>query len=289
MHYQNEPLLPMQTIRKILVPTDFSVRANAAFTTASQLARNFKAEVHLLHVLEVPQLEVKSKEGLLSQDGLMHFLEKAVEEVKLKTAELKTLFPSVKVHEHVFVDRVHNQIFSLIETLQIDLVVMGSSGAEGWEELLVGSNSQKVIRNASCPVLVIKNSKPLELKNVIYASDFENYTPSSIEFVKLLQAHYKSRLHLLTVITPKTFEASRTTVRRLSNFAVQHGLEHYETHAYNNFSEEEGIVAYAEDCKADLIVMCTHGRTGLARMLAGSIAENVANHSSVSVTTFRLI
>ncbi|TAF33633.1 MAG: universal stress protein [Cytophagales bacterium] len=278
----------MLQIKKILVPIDFSVRSNAAFVAACNLAKHFDAEIHLLHVLEMPNLKEVTGDNRNSE-SLVPYLTKSTAVIKDKMTELKKLYPSVKTQDHVLMNKVHQQIFDCVETLDIDLILMGSSGAEGWDELLVGSNSQKVIRNANCPVLVVKNNKPFLLRNIVFASNFEDYSQESVDFVQTLQSFYNSKVHLLTVITAKTFEPSRNTRKRLNNFAVKYNLEHYEVHSYNEFSEEEGIVAYAEDCKADLIIMCTHGRTGVARMLAGSIAEGVANHSSVSVCTFKLI
>jgi hypothetical protein len=74
--------------------------------------------------------------------------------------------------------------------------------------------------------------------------------------------------------------------RRLDEFARKLQLKNYTTNIYNDYSEEEGVIYFADSINADMIAMATHGRTGFAHMMAGSIAERVVSHSKRPVFTF---
>ncbi len=68
--------------------------------------------------------------------------------------------------------------------------------------------------------------------------------------------------------------------------AEEIGFKSYDIHVYNDSSEEAGILNFAQSVNADLIAMATHGRTGLAHLLAGSLAESVVNHTHKPVLTY---
>jgi nucleotide-binding universal stress UspA family protein len=72
----------------------------------------------------------------------------------------------------------------------------------------------------------------------------------------------------------------------METFARRANLRNYTINIFSDFNEEEGIIDFAKSVKADMIAMATHGRTGFARVLAGSIAEDVVNHSQTPVLTY---
>ena len=72
----------------------------------------------------------------------------------------------------------------------------------------------------------------------------------------------------------------------MEKFAKKLGLKNFTINIFNDITEEEGIIYFAESIDADLIAMATHGRTGFAHVLAGSIAEDVVGHAKRPVLTF---
>jgi nucleotide-binding universal stress UspA family protein len=72
----------------------------------------------------------------------------------------------------------------------------------------------------------------------------------------------------------------------MEDFAKKLKLTNYTINVFNDVSEEEGIIYFADSINADMIAMATHGRTGFAHVLAGSIAEDVVSHSKRPVLTF---
>ena len=179
-------------------------------------------------------------------------------------------------------------ISDAIEEFKPDLVVMGSKGVSGLEEVLVGSNTEKVVRTSSCPVITIKGETSVDsMKKVVFASDFRESANETASRIKKIQRLFHADFHFLIVNTPGNFETTRDSNSRINAYIKKHNFENINTHVYNSLTEESGIIEFAEDIDADLIAMNTHGRTGILHLITGSIAEDVVNHSKRPVWTFK--
>jgi len=88
------------------------------------------------------------------------------------------------------------------------------------------------------------------------------------------------------VNTPGDFQRDYVVKEYMEKFAKKLGLKNYTINIFNDITEEDGIIYFAESIDADLIAMATHGRTGFAHVLAGSIAEDVVGHAKRPVLTF---
>ena len=163
---------------------------------------------------------------------------------------------------------------------------MGSKGASGIDEVLIGSNTEKVVRFAKCPVVTIKSEVNLiGIKNIVLATNLEEDQTKLIQKLKEMQKITGAKLHLVKINTPNSFHTQRQMEEEFAKYIKEHGLGNIQTAIYNESSEEDGILFYAEDVKADLIAIGTHGRTGLLHLLSGSIAEDLVNHSQIPVWT----
>ena len=103
--------------------------------------------------------------------------------------------------------------------------------------------------------------------------------------VKRTQQLYTSTVHLVRINTPGDFQRDFVVKDYMEKFAKKLGFKNYTLNIFNDVSEEEGIIYFAESIDADLIAMATHGRTGFAHVLAGSIAEDVVGHAKRPVLT----
>ncbi len=170
-----------------------------------------------------------------------------------------------------------------------DLIVMGSNGTDGLEEIFIGSNTERVVRNAEIPVLVVKGEvDSFKAERFVFASDFkEESIPAAkkaIAFADLLDAELK----LVYINTPAdAFLSTSDAYDRISKFLnlAQLGKE---VDIYNDYNVETGILNYAESNAADMIGIPTHGRKGLSHFFMGSIGEDIANHSKIPVVTFKI-
>jgi K+-sensing histidine kinase KdpD len=166
---------------------------------------------------------------------------------------------------------------------------MGTQGASGIDEIVVGSNTEKVIRHANCPVITLKEEVNLDqIKDIVFAIGYYDQNDYLANQLKEIQGLFKAKVHLVTINTPGNFLIERNVASALNKFIDQYQITDYTINSYSDISEEEGIVHFAEDQNADAIAMATHGRTGISHLLAGSLSEDMVNHSKLPVITFPL-
>ncbi|MBT8318858.1 MAG: universal stress protein, partial [Gramella sp.] len=195
----------------------------------------------------------------------------------------------IKVHEVVEFHRAFEGIMEIGKEKKCDLIVMGSHGARGFQEMFIGSNTEKVVRHSEIPVLVIKNEIPeFEISNFVYATDAnpaqKDVLRKAINFANTMGA----TVHLLFVNTPNDFVTSKEAHQKLKEFVQDQDIDHYKIHIYNDISVEQGILNFANKIDAGLIGIGTHGRKGLAHFFNGSISEDLVNHARRPVVTFKI-
>ena len=170
----------------------------------------------------------------------------------------------------------YESIAHVITNHDADLVVMGTKGSGGVEEVLIGSNTEKVVRYAKCPVITIKDKVDLDkVKHIVFATSLMEDQPDIVERLKLARENFGVKLHLVKVNTPNNFHTERQLREEFQKYLEKHDLKDCETHVYNEASEEDGILYFAEDLGDCMIAIGTHGRTGLLHLLSGSIAEDL--------------
>lgn len=276
-------------MKKILVPTDFSKIANNALDEAVNIAKRTNAELVLLHVIEEGSASSSIQVTGEYQAGDPQeqiFMLKLIERSRDQLQGLSDTYPGVNITTELRMGNTFHGITDIVKEHDVDMVVMGTTGSSGIDELLVGSNAEKIVRYAKCPVLTInEKTGKSSCDNIVLATGMSEKESKLVSVVKSIQAEYNSKIHLLWVNTPNTFERDKNTKARLEAYAKKHGLSNYTINIYNDVTEEEGIVCFAEELDADLISMVTHRRTGIAHLIAGSIAEDVVNHSKRPVLT----
>ncbi len=275
-------------MKNILVPTDFSDQAEKALKVAAQLARKFEGEIYLLHMLELPLQLIDPVQGS------SHNLPEAIFFMKLAhqrftTIRKKPYLKGLKVHETVEFHRAFDGIMEIGKEKNCDLIVMGSHGVSGFQEMFIGSNTEKVVRHSEIPVLVIKNEIPeFNIKNFIFATDGNAEHKHTLKKALNFAGTIGAKLHLLFVNTPNNFMTSEEAHQRMTAFLDDTATENLEIHIYNDISVEKGILHFAEKMNAGLIGISTHGRKGLAHFFNGSISEDLVNHSNRPVVTFKI-
>ena len=275
-------------MKNILVPTDFSDQAERALKVAAQLARKFDGEIFLLHMLELPlQLIDPIGGGGQNMPEAIFFMKLAHQRFAkiMKEPYLKR----IKVHETVEFHRAFDGIMEIGKEKNCDLIVMGSHGASGFQEMFIGSNTEKVVRHSEIPVLVIKNEiDDFDIKNFVFATDahvdHQHVLKNAMNFSETIDANF----HLLFVNTPNDFMTSEEAITKLQHFAQELHSEKYKIHIYNDISVEKGILNFAKKMDAGLLGIGTHGRKGIAHFFNGSISEDLVNHANRPVVTFKI-
>lgn len=277
-------------MKKILVPTDFSEYANNALYLASQLAKTWEGSVVLLNVIEPIKSYVAATDGMYIDASVeQKYIDYLSENAKTQLEETvkKAEADGVKIETAVALGSIFNAIEEQVKENNIDLIVMGTQGVSGIDEILIGSNTEKIVRTAICPVLTVKNRiEGADFKSIVFATNFKAEHVLALQEVKAIQKAFDAKLHILYVNVPNDFYTNREIYEKRDAFIKEADVENYEFSIYNEVNEENGIIYYAEDLHADLIAVVTHQRTGLAHLISGSIAEDVVNHANRPVLTF---
>ncbi|PSR53778.1 hypothetical protein AHMF7605_09715 [Adhaeribacter arboris] len=288
---------PQPGIRKIVVPIDFSDLSQQAYQVALQLARKSGAMIKLLHIIELPLtsgygtsyagIEMNPVGAYQSYDFMLPELLEQSKQQMNKLVEMGAA-QGVIIESEVVTDLAVNKIVNVVTEEQVDLVVIGSAGAEGLEEFLIGSDAEEVVRHCPCPVLTIKQptSGNFEVQQILFPSDFAPETTAIVPILTFFQQFFGARLNLLYVRTKNDSSSEQELHDRMQAFVQAHHLTEVHFLIQPNSSASEGILEVVNTVTPDLILMPTHGRTGLAHLFHKSVAESVVNHASIPVLTF---
>lgn len=276
-------------MKKILVPCDFSEPSIQAFKFAVEIASQSDGEVVLLNVIELPVMHDTVLMPTLSfEEAFMKDMkesaEKNFEKMKIKWAK-----EGPKITSLVSFGPVNFTIREFIEKKKIDLVVMGTHGAAGLKEFFIGSNTEKIVRTSPVPVIAVKKSvKASSIRNIVLAIVPNAELDALVKKVKELQSFFKATLHVVYINTPASFKRDLEVLIQLRDFAKRYALKDYTISIYNDFNEEEGVRNFAQEKKADMVALGTHGRRGLSHFMSGSVTEDVVNHIDCPIWTSSL-
>lgn len=278
-------------MKKILVPTDFSKSSITALEVAFDIAKKANSEIIVLHVVEEATSDSYSITGEWHKDNwddrifTYRLLEKAKKQLEKLVKEPR--FSAVKLTGELRLGNPFHGMTTIIAQHKVDLVVMGTRGHTKLEELVIGTNTERVVRHSKCPVLTVhKRPATTEFKNIVYATAMSRDEEVFSRIVKRTQQLYNSTIHLVRINTPGDFQRDRVVKDYMEKFAKKLQLKNYTVNVFNDISEEEGIIYFSDSINADLIAMATHGRTGFAHVMAGSVAEDVVGHAKRPVLTF---
>ena len=273
-------------MQSILHLTDFSETAREAYRYAITIAKKHQAALHIVHIYNRPYASIAYQGGLSAVIDVEMDRRIRHELAQHLTAYAKSEnTQDVEIHAHLLADYAVWHVSDYIDKFPgTGLLVMGTRGATSiWHGGLFGTNTARVIRHSPVPVLAIhpKNTyKPYE-KVLLPVEVFEEKSlpiiQKAIEFLKPWEG---VRLILVIINTPYVFYDTVTIQSFTDRLRSQISYPAWELKVYNDISVEEGLRQAMETEKADLLIMGTHARKGLAQFLFGSITENVAQHLS---------
>lgn len=137
--------------------------------------------------------------------------------------------------------------------------------------------------------MVKEDKVTFPFKDIVFVSDFIEDISEAFEQVISIAEKCGSKIHLLRINTKSDNNSISMGLNPIKNFLENFpSLERYSMNVYNETHVETGINTYLMHNKADLISMCTHGSTGFLSLFSKSIAEGVANHSTLPVMTIHI-
>ncbi len=277
-------------MKKILIPIDFSRHSEYALEVAATIAKKNSATLVVLHMMGL-------SEAVLTKDESQEMFE-AIYYMKLAEKRFndfldKDYLKGIVVETTVQNYKEFHEINNVAQDFEADLIVMGSHGASGLKEVFVGSNTEKVVRTSNIPVLVVKNAMDhFEMNKVVFACDFNmdfiEPFKKAWNFFKNLDAEFQ----VVFINTPEKFMTTQAMEEKAFKFMLYSGLENSDIFEnivyYCDYNLEQGIYSFANKFNADLIVIPTHGRRGLAHFFSENVGEALVNHSDLPIMTFKV-
>ena len=298
----------MLPIKRILFPTDFSECANHALSYSLILAEKYQAELVMFHVIVMFQEDPNNPD--------YRFPDLAESYKKIEKACHKEFDRLCAKWQKLKVKKVVARGFSPAEeTLQyaednkIDLIVMGTYGRSAISRFFLGSTADRVVRFSLCPVITLREEPKEFIKTrrygrILFPTDYSEYAQKTLKWAVELAKDYNSELDVLHVIEqnipPQYYSAEISSI-----FELDRHLKKRATKALGHFLDgvnkkevkikkfiREGksdveIVKFAEKWSIDLIVMPSHGMSGIERILMGSTTERVVRRARCPVLTVK--
>ena len=274
-------------MKKILVPFDFSETATNALRFAIDIANQSDGEVLLLHIVELPVMyDTLLMPSLSFEEAYIKDMKENAEK-EFKKIKAKWAKNGPKVTWHVEFGATSATINNFAKEKKADLIVMGTKGAKGLQEVFIGSNTEKIVRTSSIPVIAIKTTFKDAIKSIVFPNALMEKAEELANHVKQLQDFFKAKLHIVYINTPANFMRDLETRQALQKFAKRYMFKDFTIHIFNDMDQEAGLTNFVKEIKADMVAMGTHGRKGLAHLMSGSIAEDVVNHIECPIWTFK--
>ncbi len=277
-------------MNRILIPLDFSSESMHVYQFGIEYAQRIRAEVLIVHPIDVPVIQESTfgfQTFLYSQERHHKVLENALQMFE----QFKEQCPSkVPVSFHPLHDDLPEGLPEFARNNDVDMIIASTAGPKGLKDFIFGSPVKKIVRNSPVPVLLLPGETKIDdLKNIVFANSLEGDQDHLIQSVIKFQQALQARLHLLFITTAANSHSENRCLALLESFALYYQLTNYTAKFRYSDSEESGIISFAEETNADVIAMGTHGRTGLAHLLQGSIAESVLAKANRPMLISRLI
>lgn len=287
--------VPIAKIENLLLSTDSSEYSEGAVREAVKLAKMTSGSLTAIAVIETnPEFEALSPDRAdMADQKTREYLDIVKKMASLEGVECETLaFHS----ESVF-----KVIVEEAEKRNIDMIVMGRRGRTGLKRLLMGSVTAKVIGHSPCNVLVVPKAASIECRKLLVATDGSKYSLAAASEAVGIAKRCGAALFVVSafpsessspfdivhsqmqhdLISQQEMREAEKNVKDVISIAEREGVPVEGIVASG--SPFEAILEAAEEKKADLIVVGSHGRTGMERLLMGSVAERVVGHAVCAV------
>jgi len=272
-------------MKKILVPTDFSENAAHALNYAIELAKKEHATLILLHVYHLdpapPYLDVRPPEQEIDTEE-KRWLN------KLKALQVKVDHAGhVKTELVARLDLAVDGIAAEAKEKEVDLIVMGTKGASGLKEVLMGSNTSRVIDRVSCPVIAVpEQAKAYPVKKIAYACDYRQLDLEAIQKLLEIARPFNAQVNVLHVYESDEAIAKEEMERFVREVGNKINYSNLSFELLGGEDIEERLEKYLASEATDLLVLSTHQRGLLDRLFKKSITRKLVFHSKVPVMAF---
>lgn len=256
---------------RILVPCDYSQACRQALEACATFDWRMPFEVFILAVVDPMQAAIHGPEA------------------ERLPGEWCGAFPSkVKIHPLREKGRFVDVVLAAVATHCIDLIIVGTRGARGWEGVFMGSHAERIVRVSSVPVLAIPQRPHLtRLRDIVVPVDIDRDPAELRDCIQRIPGFPNGQFHLLHVETNPAV-SEQFAIQLLEDYSRQLRLKHCTSSLIFDESVAGGILRFATQTGADLIAMGTLTSADPAHLFRPSVAADIVNHAKIPVYTFQL-
>lgn len=277
-------------IKRILIPMDFSETGQLALEHGAFMASLFKADLYLLHVMELFEYPYTLYDPLLivplDNDEFQKNITKSMEEEaqKIRTQHGLNVIPIVTR------GRVVTEIVETAKSNNIDLIVMGTHGAKGFEEFFIGSNAHRTVTVSPCPVITIQTQTQKKgFTNIVAPFDNTLHSRQKVDHLVLLAKQHGAFVHILGLMTEDDDKNKFMIKIESIEEALKHAKISYECKIVRGANLAIEAMNYSNQVKGDLIITMTDHESHLNGIFLGAFAKQIINHSKIPVMSIRTI
>ncbi len=288
----------MSTIARVLVPTDFSAQASLALRYGCAFARQNEATLYLLHVVQ-DLAPISIGGGGIAVSAAAEYVDQLEKSAGEALAQHTPEAPGVRIVRQTVIGTPGEQIVDFANANAVDLICVGTHGHGGLKRFFLGSVAERVVQHAACKVLVVrslerdfvgKDGAPPVLSRILVPVDFSETCQMALNEAASLAARFGAELHLLHVVEDNSPTVSEIALAYPVFQSYVRELVATGQKQMDEMQTPDGVALvrkvvvgdpiskindYAAEHDVDLVVMGTHGRTGPAHWLMGSVAERV--------------
>ncbi len=277
----NGQVCPIAKMEKLLIATDGSEFSESAVREAINLAKICSIRLITVSVVKTnPEFE----------DLVPQVIEKAEKEAREHLESIKDRASKEGVDCEIVVHRGDEPYQNIVDEAaknKVSMIIVGTHGRTGLKRLMMGSVTAKVIGHAPCNVLVVPLNAKIECKNILMATDGSKYSEAAASQALGIAKRCEGSLTVISVASSDAeILSAEDYVKEVSELAKKEGIKTDGLAVKDK--PYEAIIETSKKKRADLIVVGSHGRTGLERLLMGSVTERVIGHSESAVLVVRV-
>lgn len=276
-------------MKTILVSTDFSKNSDNAIRFALEINKKIRAKVILFHSYAIPVMAGDIPAFMPSDDELKKEAQQAISQVRIKCQDD---FPGMDIESLLNAGYAEDEIPRAALEKKADLIVMGTRGASGLRELLIGSITAAVMNDTECPVLAIPEDAGFNgLHKIVFATNYADNDFENIEKVVDLARLFDAEVILLHVSTGELDTAYEYAAIETFKERIRSDSQ-YEKVSFKLLESREvidGLNFYLDEIRANMIVMSMHHRTFFQKIVNRSKTKKMAFHTHIPLLAFHAV
>lgn len=264
-------------MKSIIVGTDFSEGSYVALELAVDIANRMQCDIMLVWV--------RREKMLFSGDQMEMLTNLAKEKLRSLCEKYRPAMRYGTMHHQILNGKVSTAIAEAAKRELAPMIVIGTNGASGFEKFFIGSQAARIVQDSPCPVLTMRQGYDFHkrLERIVVPLRVNANSRQKVPPAATIAKIFGSEVHILGLLDLKEEESAlRTYIGQSIDFLEREGVSyHFEIRPYSTYSDT--VLKYADDIKADLVIINTEQDRVISQIFLGTNAQQVVHKSQIPV------